>query len=702
MLFGKKQVISVNISDQRLKLVFLARQRSNIAVKAAAQVDLEEGLIERGRIRDDVRLEKIFRDLLIQAGGEKYFEEDIVIIFPEAGVFSHFFRAISRDENKLKGKILEEARSSIPLNKEELLFDYKIIEKHKSDTVFKARASIVGANKQLVEEWVNFFKKLQVNVDKFAIESISTYYGLNLQGISRPLCIVDIGANITSVAIFSDIGLEHSHSFFCAGNFFTKKISEGIKSGETEKMNVADAEKIKIELGSFAQKNYEDPAVVLKSAILPVVEDVAAAINFFQESRRKTIEHVILIGGSSNIKGVAEYIASNLSASIAVVEDLPPAKIKVSLGASLFGNVPIEFVSAVGAAFVHLHDNMRKEQLMLPAELLERNGNESAAIKEPEDDDEVSEENVSWFASHTKEVALILILIVGVVLIGSAFWYRSHSIKKTSKKDLTLLLKSERAITWQVPTYITSNEASAEKARVRLIRRVVRVSENIDDVKERAPEEMKTQIKKGESLWPTPLETANASTSAVEKKRPEIVFLVYVDSLLKVVLEANLKKELGTGIDFLVKDVSLQNVAIKDSKYYLSLDFKLLTATEADSEKLLKYESGASVSQRTAVDKNASSSILAETEKVTEPTTLSLQELSLLYAAKKSDKKVIVKQSSIGFVNIRSAPDVKASLVKKAYFGEEFSFLEEREGWVKVAVGTSTEAWIKNDLVIVK
>ena len=50
-------------------------------------------------------------------------------------------------------------------------------------------------------------------------------------------------------------------------------------------------------------------------------------------------------------------------------------------------------------------------------------------------------------------------------------------------------------------------------------------------------------------------------------------------------------------------------------------------------------------------------------------------------------------------INIRSTPSLNASIVGTAYYGVVFSFLEKKDGWIKVRHDGGLVGWIKADLL---
>ena len=51
------------------------------------------------------------------------------------------------------------------------------------------------------------------------------------------------------------------------------------------------------------------------------------------------------------------------------------------------------------------------------------------------------------------------------------------------------------------------------------------------------------------------------------------------------------------------------------------------------------------------------------------------------------------------WANVRSRPTTASTVIRRAYEGEEFAILEEREGWIKIQLDEASSAWIFGELV---
>jgi hypothetical protein len=51
------------------------------------------------------------------------------------------------------------------------------------------------------------------------------------------------------------------------------------------------------------------------------------------------------------------------------------------------------------------------------------------------------------------------------------------------------------------------------------------------------------------------------------------------------------------------------------------------------------------------------------------------------------------------WANVRSRPTTASTVIRRAYEGEEFAILDEREGWIKIQLDEASSAWIFGELV---
>ena len=123
--------IGLDISDLSLKLIQLSKAGNLIKIQALSKVDLEEGLIIDGEIKNKDRLVKKIKELISNPKYGKVSSNNVIACLPEAKTFIKLIE-IENTPNKLSDIIETEIEKYIPLSTDEIYYDWQTI-KNSSD-----------------------------------------------------------------------------------------------------------------------------------------------------------------------------------------------------------------------------------------------------------------------------------------------------------------------------------------------------------------------------------------------------------------------------------------------------------------------------------------------------------------------------------------------------------------------------------------
>jgi len=298
-IFSKKSV-GLDIADHTIEAVELIKKGAKVEISSLGRVLLEPGIIERGRIKDEKKLLEAVKRSLANAKPKPIVKKEIIFGLPESQVYTHIFELKPHNKKERQALILEQAYKNIPLKKEDLLFSYKVLKETKENI----EILLVATSREVVLEWQQFFQKLGLEVEVFDIESLATFRGLFSKPSKEPVCVVDIGAASTNIAIFDRKGLRYSRSINIAGNVFTQEIAKAMKI-DSEK-----AEKQKIKIGLTNKNNQIFP--ILIKALEPLSREIKTLLNYLQEKTGEKVKEIILVGGSSKLKGINDYFKTDI------------------------------------------------------------------------------------------------------------------------------------------------------------------------------------------------------------------------------------------------------------------------------------------------------------------------------------------------------------------------------------------------------
>jgi type IV pilus assembly protein PilM len=232
---------------------------------------------------------------------------------PTFSVFSSVLNLTDVGKKDIAAAVQWEAKKVIPLPLEEMILDWKYIEKDKDEkSDGNTRVLLTGAPDTLVKKYIAIFKEAQINLLSLETETFSLIRSL-IGNDKSTIMILDIGSNTTDVTIVDKSIPMLNRSIDAGGLSITKKISQyaGI--------SMEKADQLKYDLGINSLSASEtDISKVIADSVSPIVNEIKYAINLFQEKYKKRTEKIITSGGSSMLPGLMNYFSKVLDTKVII------------------------------------------------------------------------------------------------------------------------------------------------------------------------------------------------------------------------------------------------------------------------------------------------------------------------------------------------------------------------------------------------
>lgn len=420
MFFFQKKIVGLDIADRSIEVAELLIAKGGPVVVSTGRVLLKAGVVERGIIRDERLLAEALRAVFIKAKPHPIESKTVIFGLPESQVYTHIFELGAHQKKERDWLIAKEAQASIPLRNEDLLFSYRVLSEEKS----RVEVLLVAASKAVVLEWDQFFKRLQLEVQTFDIETLAAFRGLFVTPPKAPVCVVDIGATTTNIAIFTSKGLRYSYCLDIGGDIMTQELAKTLNT------TLQEAEKMKRELGIVDRK--ERIFLILIKILEPIAKEVKTALEYFRERYQEEVKEVVFIGGSSKLKGLIDYMKPNLN-------------VLVRLGESVLlrNRAFLEYIEAVGLALRAVDEAWEKKDpafsiakgkadtLLTRQKIEKERGPEEMIVSKENQEIEESSLPLTTIIDEARRLRfqknlLTTILIVGAVFISLEYGYREY------------------------------------------------------------------------------------------------------------------------------------------------------------------------------------------------------------------------------------------------------------------------------------
>lgn len=335
----------IDITDGSIKWVTLKREGDTIRVKSYGQQELASGIVVRGGVRDAKLLGEALKEVRKKMGGISHAHAAL----PEEGAYAFDMHVHAGTSKKEMANMVEfELEGRVPIPISQAVYDYDVIGSTSDGDV---EIGAVVFSKELAEGYVSAFEVAGMTLLSLELEARSIGRAVSDPKDSPIVLLVDIGKERAGFAI-----LKHGIPIFTStveagGGEMTRIVKEGLNLGDHE------TELFKNEQGLLAA----DPGAAsvrsgLEKVADAIAQEVARHYRFWDTRRNEHGERVTpvstiyLVGGSANLRGLAEYIASRVHAPterpdvwrhVASFDDyIPPIDRRSSL----------QYVTAVGLA----------------------------------------------------------------------------------------------------------------------------------------------------------------------------------------------------------------------------------------------------------------------------------------------------------------------------------------------------------------
>lgn len=262
-----------------------------------------------------------------------------------------------------------EARKYIPVPISEVMLDFSVIPKSEvqvenyeepapeasqpsgaggkagsSAVLAKIDVLVVAIHKETITRYQDIVAKSGLEVGFFEIEIFSTMRAV-LEEALRPVMIMDMGAASTKLYIIERGIIRSSHTVNRGSQDITATVAKSLG------ITLEQAEVLKRREGVVGQdKNLTDVIVLTLNHIFAETNN---ALLSFEKKYNKAVSKVVLVGGGSALKGLADLAKNDFKTEVALADPFGKISIPAFLEKVLKETGP-EFAVAIGLALRRL------------------------------------------------------------------------------------------------------------------------------------------------------------------------------------------------------------------------------------------------------------------------------------------------------------------------------------------------------------
>ena len=342
----RTDAFGIDISDLSIKVAQLKKERGGFSLSSFGEFPVAPGIIEHGQIKKGKELAEILRGVRTQVRGEKINTPYVIASLPEEQAFLQIIQLPRMSKGDLESAVRFEAENYVPYSLDTMEIDFEQVVPV-VDHLNHTDVLLAALPKATVESYVAALKAAGLIPLALEIESSAVTRALiQNETAPVPVLIVDLGATRTSFIVFAGYSLRFTASIAVSSSRLSQSIAEFLHVGPKE----AEALKIQYGLEDPSSASGKEVFEALVPPLADLVEQIRKHINYYEshaghehlERPVSTIQKIILCGGGSNLKGIAQFLVKELRKEVGIgnpwvnilptsLQELPPLSFAESL-----------------------------------------------------------------------------------------------------------------------------------------------------------------------------------------------------------------------------------------------------------------------------------------------------------------------------------------------------------------------------------
>jgi type IV pilus assembly protein PilM len=334
--------LGVDIGTSSIKMVELENFKNQARLKTYGYADVSINILSSAVEQNNDKIAKYINEIAQKSNVQT---RQVVAALPTFSVFNFIINLPPMPKKDLSAAIKWEAKKFIPVPLEEMILDWKILNKKKlkETKIFKKESTkgqddasknksaedddgvvrstgksdenyrilLTAAPKNLVARYIDIFKRAKFNLLSLETEAFAMARSLLGNDMSTVM-IVDIGATAADICIIEEGVPVLNRGIDTGGEFITKTIMNSLN------VNKDRAEQFKRDFGLSSSDGSQNIPDVIQKSLNSIINEIKYVFELYQRQQDKNIEKIILTGGSSFLPNLPQYLSQLLNMQVII------------------------------------------------------------------------------------------------------------------------------------------------------------------------------------------------------------------------------------------------------------------------------------------------------------------------------------------------------------------------------------------------
>lgn len=334
-MFSNK-VVSIDIGSYSTKIIVGKLQNKTVLVEKAFTFETPTGTFEDGVILD---LDKIKQVINTYLNKEKINVKKAICTVESTSTITRELELPYVQSQEIDSMIRFEIEQYLPIMFDEYVVEYRLLEKFNEDEVKKIRVLVAALFKNISEKYFNLVKGLKLKPISLDIHSnaISKLFDKKTKindenySLDKTVAFIDLGHSYINVIIIEKGMLRFNRMIPLGGKDINISIANSYNLS-FEEADINKKEHGNLELTNHALAYPTMINELIQSNVDGWIREIQRIFQYYtSRSIGNTINEIYLFGGSSNIKGLIDYMKASFNIPTFKLEKISNIKFSKNL-----------------------------------------------------------------------------------------------------------------------------------------------------------------------------------------------------------------------------------------------------------------------------------------------------------------------------------------------------------------------------------